>query len=114
MSSATTNQTVAIVRQLERKLNKHLPVGMNRGAFYADLADIHEISTWYIATLDQLLASRMLTNEQLEDVLIALDVQLLSHMKFHLASLKKLLPHALKAVDSSKAKPVKPSKRKSR
>lgn len=65
--------------------------------FRVDLTDILEACKWYSTEIEKLPKSP-LTREQLEDFLIAIDVQILSHLSYHIESLRNTLPKLLEAI----------------
>jgi len=65
------------------------------GRIYADLVDLLEASEWFVKAIDGL-ESRDLTQSELEDFLIEVDVKFVDHAFFHLSSLRNDLKAALR------------------
>ena len=62
-----------------------------------DLVDMLEACRWYSQTIENLPESPV-NREQLEDFLIAVDVQMLTHLAYHIDSLRKSMPTLLDAI----------------
>ena len=62
-----------------------------------DLTDMLEACCWYSKTIESLPESP-LSRDQLEDFLIAVDVQILTHLAYHIDSLRKSMPTLLDAI----------------
>ena len=64
------------------------------GRIYADFVDLIRASEWFVKTIDEL-EGRELTQSELEDFLIEVDIKFVDHEFFHLSSLRNDLKAAL-------------------
>ena len=65
------------------------------GRIRADFLDLIEACQWFLSVMEQN-EERTLSESELEDVLIDIDVKFIQHVAFHLKSLRKDLPDILK------------------
>lgn len=67
------------------------------GRLYTDLLDAREACEWFIENIN-IDGNKQMKRNELEDWLIDLDVNMLTHLVYHLKSIKKVLPTVLEAV----------------
>jgi hypothetical protein len=96
--------TINILNSLRTQLEPSLTESLNESQFFVDLADIHEICRAYIASIDNIINSSGADDlEKLKDIFYEIDCQLFEHLPYHLNSLKKLLPKAIKSLEGRNA-----------
>jgi hypothetical protein len=87
-------ETVQLMERINERLEARFRGFTKTRQLSVDLADVYEICAWYISTIDKLLTRKTVDSKAVEKLLVDLDVQLATHMDFHVKSLKRLVPKA--------------------
>lgn len=95
MEKETTPQATAST--LVKHVHPYLSNDKILGMMTADLADMYEVSQWFVRTLDEARA-RTYTQDELHSLLVEIDIQMLTHLTWHLRSLKKYLTKVINVV----------------
>jgi hypothetical protein len=88
--------TVQRAQRLREKLEAHLSPRAS-DTLVTDLVDIAEVCEWTFHRIDTL-SKKSLDREALELVLVEFEVELIFHLRYHLNSLARQLPRALKEI----------------
>jgi len=92
------NKTVQVSKLLREKLDPLFSENLSNSQIIVDLADIHEICSAYLKSLDKIIHGGSLAPSDIEDIFYDIDCDLFEHLPFHLDSLKKLLSQAIDEV----------------
>ncbi|WP_395685508.1 hypothetical protein [Caenimonas koreensis] len=70
-----------------------------RGRLFADLSDINDMCAWFCNAVSAL--DRPMSQEEMEQFLLDIDIKLNQHLMHHLKSLKREMPKLLEAIATS-------------
>lgn len=95
----SSERTLEVLAACRDKFSKFFDQDINGSAVYVDLADIYEISSWYINKMNVLLDSKEINRDELWEHLTDIQVQFFEHLAHHLDSLEVLLPRLIKMIE---------------
>jgi hypothetical protein len=79
---------------LLEQLKPYITDAQAYGRFYANLYDLSEACEWFLSVMKQN-EGKLLTPDELENLLIDIDVRFIQHVTFHLDSLRTDLERTL-------------------
>ena len=99
MDNPNANETGKRLTMLRGAIGPFMSDRVNSSSMYVDLADIYEISSWYVKIVDEVLSSGSPQKEDVFEMLVGLETQIIRHLSTHIQSLVKSLPRAIACVD---------------
>ena len=92
---------VRAVAWLTTQIEPYASSSESYGQICADFADLSDACYWFLAQIEAG-RSRTLTQDELEDLLVDIDVKFIQHVSFHLKSLRVELNQMLKKFPNEK------------
>jgi hypothetical protein len=89
-------KTIDVASLLRAKFEKSLSKKFEDSSLYVDLADIYEVSAWYMSCIEKVIAKPgVCKKDDLVSLLVELQIQLLEHLPYHQKTLKRHIARAL-------------------
>ena len=111
-SQKQIGSTLRVLRGYQKVLRPIMADKLNNSALFVDLADIYEISALYVAMTNRILREkRAAPSEEICDRFVAIQVELLEHLPYHIKSLRKTLPRVVRVLCELEEQEVRKSRR---
>ena len=101
MKRNSSHKTLKLYKALQENISPLVSEKVNRAPLMVDIADAYEACQQFIDLINKFNSRKRHTKDQVENLLVEIDVHLLEHLTYHLKSLRKEVPRALKSLASS-------------
>ena len=102
MKRNSSHETLKLYKALQENISPFFPEKVNRTSLFVDIADAYEACQEFIDLINKFNSQKRYTKDQIENLMIEIDVHLLEHLTYHLKSLRREVPRALKALTRPK------------